>query len=406
MSSVREYLVYSTVRIHTKRNIGEADATGTLCYFHYHNINHYFLVTNKHVIEGAKTGTLFFTKATTPFLDQQGNTTMVPYTGQIEEVTFDNFEQHFTVHPNPDIDLAMLPLNDILYNRNIFLGGALNLAHIPKFEQMTYPAGEQILAIGYPHNIFDKVNNLPIVRNGITATPPKFDYDGKKEFLIDASVHHGLSGAPVFLFSQSLHNRFEKIESSEFIGIISGGMERDAAGRFVAEEKTSVTASTRTSIPINLGVVIKSSCLLDFRQLAIAKGTPAPQLFANNTPSNLPPHIINLFNRELSTSFELPQESYLLITALRDYLESRDEEPYYDQVERAISAIKYSNYSHTFKKALEKFNGDLDPKQVATLAVKELYDNYPMCFILYLQNAYPVKNFITLIEKEFKLRKP
>ena len=406
--SLMETAVYSTVRMHIQLDNGEADATGTLCWFTHQGMSYYLLVTNKHVIEGAKTGTLYFTKSI--WLDPQ-NTGMIapfPLTGQVEKISLDDFEKLFIIHPNSDIDLAVLPLNHILYNKNIFLGGALNLERIPSLEQMSFPAGEQILAIGYPYKIYDSVNNLPIVRNGITATSPRIDYKGKKEFLIDAAVHEGLSGAPVFLFSKNMYNRFNSMESLVFIGVISGGIEKNTAGKLIAEEKqTAFTASTRTSIPINLGIVIKSSCILDFRQLIIPQGSSVPiKPPTNNTHSKLPSHIINLFNRELSTSFNLTSEGYLLITALRDYLENLKEKPYYDQAEKVINAIKYSNFCKTFRKALAKFNNDLDPRQVANIAVKELYENYPTCDILYLRNAHPVKNFVILIEKELNLHKP
>jgi len=42
--------------------------------------------------------------------------------------------------------------------------------------------------IGYPSGLWDTKNNLPIVRKGITATTPYFDYNGKREFLVDIAA--------------------------------------------------------------------------------------------------------------------------------------------------------------------------------------------------------------------------
>ena len=47
--------------------------------------------------------------------------------------------------------------------------------------------------------LIDEVNNKPVVRKGITATDIRLDYNGRKEFLIDAACFHGSSGSPVFL---------------------------------------------------------------------------------------------------------------------------------------------------------------------------------------------------------------
>ena len=46
---------------------------------------------------------------------------------------------------------------------------------------------EEIIMIGYPVGIWDSANNMPIVRKGITATRPDIDYEGRKEFMIDAA---------------------------------------------------------------------------------------------------------------------------------------------------------------------------------------------------------------------------
>lgn len=60
--------------------------------------------------------------------------------------------------------------------------------------------------IGYPNGLWDSQNNLPIIRRGITATSVKKDYNGKKEFLIDAAVFPGSSGSPVFIFNEGSYS--------------------------------------------------------------------------------------------------------------------------------------------------------------------------------------------------------
>lgn len=42
-------------------------------------------------------------------------------------------------------------------------------------------------------------------RRGITATNINFDYNGKKEFVIDAACFPGSSGFPVFIWKVVIH---------------------------------------------------------------------------------------------------------------------------------------------------------------------------------------------------------
>ena len=64
---------------------------------------------------------------------------------------------------------------------------------------------EEVVFIGFPVGIWDSTNFLPIIRRGTTATPVYVDFQGKKQFLIDASVFPGSSGSPVFLYDRGLH---------------------------------------------------------------------------------------------------------------------------------------------------------------------------------------------------------
>src|SRR5687767_4257067 len=67
---------------------------------------------------------------------------------------------------------------------------------------------ESITMVGYPNGLWDQANNLPIFRRGVLATDYKRDWNGRKEFLIDAACFPGSSGSPVMLFDVgSYHNR-------------------------------------------------------------------------------------------------------------------------------------------------------------------------------------------------------
>jgi hypothetical protein len=59
------------------------------------------------------------------------------------------------------------------------------------------PIGEDLLVIGYPLGIYDRVHNTPIIRRASIASPYLLPYEGKPYFLIDSCLHEGTSGSPV-----------------------------------------------------------------------------------------------------------------------------------------------------------------------------------------------------------------
>lgn len=133
------------------------------------------IITNKHVISGAIKGKLIFTKA-----NDKGE----PLDNEHLPIYFDNFEKHWIFRDSPDVDLCALPIAAILTQldlakQNIFFI-ALNKDIIPNKETIEDTSAlEEILMIGYPNGIWDTYNNKPLLRKGITATHPKFDYCGR-----------------------------------------------------------------------------------------------------------------------------------------------------------------------------------------------------------------------------------
>jgi hypothetical protein len=126
---------------------------------------------------------------------------------------------------------------------------------------------EEILMIGYPNGIWDATNNMPIFRRGITATHPNIDYEGRKEFLIDAACFPGSSGSPVFLFNTSgWTDRKGNIKMGgprvKLLGLLYAGPQYTATGEVrIVNVPTQQRAIALSSIPNNLGLVIKASRL-------------------------------------------------------------------------------------------------------------------------------------------------
>ena len=63
--------------------------------------------------------------------------------------------------------------------------------------------GQPLLIAGFPLGFHDALHHLPVVRQGIVASPYGWRFQGKACFLTDARTHRGISGAPVALHAPS-----------------------------------------------------------------------------------------------------------------------------------------------------------------------------------------------------------
>ena len=163
-----------------------------------------YIVTNRHVIENNEDGKHFKARrayVTFTLFKEDGS----PDYGNKTRLELTNFESRWFGHPNPEIDLAIISVDDILNSQaksgRPFAAIGLDQSLIPDDAGMkSLSTIEDILVIGYPIGIYDESNNVPVVRRGITATPPFLNFDGRPIFLIDAPIYHGSSGSPVLLF--------------------------------------------------------------------------------------------------------------------------------------------------------------------------------------------------------------
>ena len=143
---------------------------------------------------------------------------------------------------------------------------------IPNKEKLeTLDAVEEILMIGYPNGLWDSVNNMPIVRKGITATDIKFDYEGRKEFLIDAACFPGSSGSPVLIcnvggYRDKQGNLNWGSPRIFLLGILYAGPQLTVTGdiKVVTIPNMQQKALAVSHIPNNLGYIIKAERIMDF----------------------------------------------------------------------------------------------------------------------------------------------
>lgn len=136
-------------------------------------------------------------------------------------------------------------------------------------EWADFMAIEEVVMIGYPDGIWDGVNNMPIFRRGITATHPNLDYDGKRQFLIDAACFPGSSGSPVMLYNFGTYTdrKGNTVIGTrvKLLGVLFAGPQHTATGEIVMMSVPTTPRPIAVSqIPNNLGLVIKADRLPEF----------------------------------------------------------------------------------------------------------------------------------------------
>jgi hypothetical protein len=265
-------LSHSTVRIECETRSGDV-STGTGFFFNFFNRGTKYypaIVTNKHVIKDSKMGHLRFTRSK----NGEGS----PDVGNIYHHSIDHFESRWISHPDPEIDLCMLPIATVLEEAK--LSGApiftanLNWDVIPNDADIADLIGmEKIVMVGYPNGLWDRKHNLPIFRSGVAATDYAYDWNGRPEFLIDCACFPGSSGSPVLLCDLGpifTRKGLGTGRRTRLLGILYGGHIHDVTGKIqMVPVPTGNQLVATSAIPMNLGVVIKAKKLKELRDLAI-----------------------------------------------------------------------------------------------------------------------------------------
>lgn len=267
MLSPAEQLAHSTVRIECDLATGGV-STGT-GFFYSLNRNgdqHVpVIVTNKHVVAGSTTGRFLLTMQT-----PDGG----PAVGTYKAFQLDQFENRWAPHPDPNVDLCVMPIAPLLVDaqktHTKFFFVSLDKGLIPTAEEVNDMLGlETITMVGYPNGLWDRTNNLPIFRRGVLATDYKRDWNGEKEFLIDAACFPGSSGSPVLLFDvgsyQTRKGTFMGTGRVKLLGVLYAGPQHTVQGEIqIVMVPTQQKAVSVAGIPNNLGVIIKAEQLNSF----------------------------------------------------------------------------------------------------------------------------------------------
>jgi hypothetical protein len=268
--TISEQLLYSTIRVECLYKNGSR-GSGTGFFFRFleeRNSNFVpVIITNNHVINDSQLGALTFTKT-----DINGN----PLDKEHVYFPLPNFESLWIKHPDNRVDLCAMPIGPIIeqaksQNETIFLK-SFGHSLLPSEEQLSnLTALEDVIMIGYPNGIWDSINNKPLFRKGITATHPFHDYNGKKEFMIDAACYPGSSGSPVFILNEFAYSD----KQGTYLGkprllllcILYAGPQYTATGEIqIINVPTVQKPIVVSSIPNNLGLVIKSQRITELEQ--------------------------------------------------------------------------------------------------------------------------------------------
>jgi len=265
---IDELLIHTTIRIEADLGNG-IQSTGTgffYTFFDDEKIQVPCIITNKHVVNGAKCLKLRFS------LSENGKLTNKQFIFELN-----NLENFIINHPDNSIDLCIVLIASLLDffkdKKESLYYTTLTNKDIPdeKYIQDKVSNIEDITVIGYPDGIWDFANNLPIVRKGITATPYFVNFNGEQKFLGDIACYPGSSGSPVIILQEGFaKDRYGNVKigmgSKVFLlGINSSVYLNSVTGNIVeATDSETNKLKTHIEIPNNLAIIIKSENLLDF----------------------------------------------------------------------------------------------------------------------------------------------
>ena len=249
-----EQLLRSSIHVSTQSPDGSiAHATAFFFKFRYGNEELTVLVSNRHVLDNSISLNFFL------------NVSPLSYSWEecCQSYSTKNFtykNPYIITHPDPTVDLALFLMDATL---NLLKKSDLQLAHwiideslIPTPEEWLHlSAMEELLMVGCPRGIFDICNNLPLMRKGITASHPAYDFNRKPIFISDIACFPGSSGSPIFSFDTS--SCIEEDSGALFINPLRSKLLGIQSEVFLFEKNCYM----------NLAIAVKSSELLAFRPL-------------------------------------------------------------------------------------------------------------------------------------------
>jgi hypothetical protein len=270
-----EYLYNTTVKIQTIDSVVKKAGTsisygsnGTGFFFTFETSKGSLpaIVTSRSIVNTAESLSFFFLES---------GETGIPIYSKQSMVTLKRSALPIFYHPDPSVDLAIIPVNPIieyLQKQKITISyHSLNESVIPTDSiTNTFNPSEDLYVISSPQGLEQELNSLPIMSKGTTATPLFLDHFKKKEFLAEIAVYEGSTGAPVIAYQANNNTRYDEAMTGHrvlLVGILSGTYTKGFQQRIVLKgsyPKEQMIAHE------NMGVVIKAQRLLEFKKLLSA----------------------------------------------------------------------------------------------------------------------------------------
>jgi len=256
-SLISNIVIYGTLQIKTDIGSGTgflvAADTGD-------SVKFPLLITNKHVVDGADCGSILVHRRD-PGQESASQESYV--------VSIPDFKNSWIRHDDPEIDLCAFPFWTLVEKMtqdglHPFCSVTMSSQILVESQMEHLSVLEKIVMIGYPIGLTDIKNNFPIVRQGITASHPLIDFNGKPQFVVDIACFPGSSGSPVFLWDIGNLTREQRVY---LIGVLYAGPVMQVDGTIEDQEvPTNLGRTTKSNIMIHLGYVIKGRELLKLIQ--------------------------------------------------------------------------------------------------------------------------------------------
>lgn len=268
--SITEQIMYSTIRIvRVNKSYKILGCATGFIYSFWNEVNKIYepmLISNRHVFSNCDGIRMMLTLE-----DANG----MPNHAKHEVIEIMNHHEETIYHPDSNVDLVAFPVKIIINNLSemgvSWFFKTTSKSLIPSSDEWkSFDAVEDVIMVGYPHGMWDNVNNLPIFRKGITATPLAFNFQGTEEFLVDIACFNGYSGSPIFVVKQGAFTKkgdptLYAGSDVKLVGILRG-VQKYVDDVMLLSNKGNVKTGTMAKASMNLGYVIKSSELLDIEK--------------------------------------------------------------------------------------------------------------------------------------------
>ena len=254
VDNILEQLMYTTLRIECMDIMEKVFSIGTGFLIQRpvsDNKYKLYLVSNKHVLCNTESIAISFT------INKENE----PDVGKRIRLPITNIKSNIVGHPDPNVDIAVLECTGlfILMPEQLYYK-AVSYNMLASFNEKELSVAENVYFVGYPDDRYDMKNNLPLVRTGMIASNPKYDYNGNPTFIIDAQVFPGSSGSPVYIDLTYENMKNGQIIVGErnikLLGIVSATMIRN-------NQLKSIETNTHylTEEVLGLGIVYKSTAI-------------------------------------------------------------------------------------------------------------------------------------------------